>query len=41
MRRLRDQLQAELDESTGKCAMLQRSVRGLNEQVTNLTHFAI
>jgi hypothetical protein len=41
MRRLRDQLQAELDESTAKCAMLQRSVRGLNEQVTNLTHFAI
>ena len=41
MRRLRDQLQAELDESTGKCAMLQRSVRGLNEQVTSLTHFAI
>ena len=41
MRRLRDQLQAELDESTAKCTMLQRSVRGLNEQVTNLTHFAI
>ena len=41
MRRARDRLQAELADTTSKCALLQRSVRGLNEQVATLTNFAI
>ena len=41
MRRVRDARREELAEATGRCARLQRSVRGLNEQVTTLTHFAI